>query len=226
MTARAGLTRWSRLRSYGQDVLVEAHPPLWQASGALPPLELYLRRNRLMLVSPGAIYSMEERYRSFAGAFERIPRGFRPGRALILGFGLGSIALILQRLLGLRPALTGVDIDPRVVSMAQRYLPEALLTRTELICTDALSWVPICPNRYELIAVDLFVDTEVPRGCANPAFLTALRRLLTPKGLLFFSRLEHEPPGSRKEFEQAAATALPGIDSFRVGGNMLYLWQE
>ncbi len=225
MTARAALTRWSRLRSYGQDVLVEAHPSLWQPSGTLPPLELYLRKNRLMLVSPGAIYSMEEHYRSFAGAFERMPRGFRPGRALILGFGLGSIALILHRLHGLRPVLTGVDIDPRVVSMAQRYLPEPLLKRTELICTDALPWVPCCPNRYELIAVDMFVDTEVPRGCADHSFLTALRRLLTPKGLLFFSRMDHELTDSRKEFEQAALTALPGIDSFRVGGNMLYLWQ-
>jgi spermidine synthase len=143
----------------------------------------------------------------------------------VLGFGLGSIALILHRLHGLLPAITGLDIDPRVLSMARRYLPESLLARTELLCEDALPWVSRCPTRYELIAVDLFVDTEVPDGCADPAFLRALPRLLLPGGLLFFSRLEQEAPASRARFEAAAEAALPGLSRFKVGGNMLYQWQ-
>jgi spermidine synthase len=109
--------------------------------------------------------------------------------------------------------------------MARRYLPESLLARTELLCEDALTWVTRCPTRYELIAVDLFVDTEVPDGCADPAFLTALQHLLLPGGLLFFSRLENEAADSRRAFDQVAAATFPGLESFRVGGNMLYRWQ-
>ena len=57
------------MRSHWQDVLIESlEPP------PSPPLELYLRNEKLMLASPDAIYSLEDDYLSYAEALHGFPQ--------------------------------------------------------------------------------------------------------------------------------------------------------
>ncbi len=217
---RPGFPFWTRLQSHWKDILLQKIPPPPE-----PPLELFLRKGRLMLASPGAIYSMEEDYGSYVGAFRQLDQHFRPSRVLVLGFGLGSIPLILERLHGFKPEITGLECDSRIAALARHYLPADLLARTTLIVRDALDWVQQAEPYFDLIAVDLYVDTEVPAGCANPGFLRHLRRLTAPGGYLFLSRLNQESDEARQTFEQAFKKEFPDARQIKVGGNTIYFWR-
>lgn len=212
----------ARLRSHFTDVVVERLDP---PPG--PPLELLLRNGRYMLASPGAIYSHEERYRSFRGAFSREERArLAVDELLVLGFGLGSVPLILERLYGLRPRVTGVESDPRVAGLARRRLPPGLLARTGLVEADAIDWISGTAHRWPLVCADLFVDTQVPSGCSSETFLQALRAAVAPGGLLLFSRLVGEPPAERSAFAAVFARTFPGHSVSPVGGNEIFRWVD
>lgn len=208
------------MRSHWQDVLIESlEPP------PSPPLELYLRNEKLMLASPDAIYSLEDDYLSYAEALRRLPADFVPASLLVLGFGLGSIPIIMDRKRKQRPRITGIELDPRIVDLANRYLPADLLSRIELICADALEWVHQHKATYDLIAVDLFIDTIVPSGCSLPEFQIRLREILNPGGILLFSRLNMENKQERTAFDRMVRQQFPGLQQFEVGGNTIYQWQ-
>ncbi len=216
---------WQRKLSYWEDVLLEKHSDLHQDGIAFPPLELYLRQGRLMLSTPTVVYSLEDQYSSYVEGLRRLPRDFAPVTVLILGFGLGSIAHILQRKHKLRPEITGLELDPRVLDIARRRLSPEIMSRTQLIEADAFDWMASCQERFDLIAVDLFIDTRVPEQCSDEDFLLHLKRALQPSGFLIFSRLDMENKALRKRFETHASRILPGMDSFSSKGNTLYLWR-
>ena len=216
------ISRWQRWRSYLDDILLEKLP-----APPEPSLELWLSAGRLLLATPNAIYSWEDRYTSFAGAFEAFQNtDFRPDSALVLGFGLGSIPILLDREYGLRPKVTGVEWDARVLSLVRRYLPPELLVRWQLLAADALDWVPnSVQQRFDLVCMDLFVDDQVPSGCSDPAFLAALRGRVAPQGWLFISRMRNENPVAFQGFQEAFSRAFPGATERIVAGNIIWQWQ-
>ena len=222
--------KWQHLQSFFRDVLLEKLP-----APPEPELELWLRNGRMMLVSPGAIYSREERYGSFLGAFEQEGDSLqRIEKLLVLGFGLGSIPIILERIYNRSPQVTGVDLDERIIDMAHRRCPQSLMDRTELICADALQWIPeqrkIREASFDMICVDLFIDTEVPRGCSDPDWLQSLAGLLSPGGRLLVSRMRNENKGVRRtgrnRFRVSFQKLFPEGDRIQVAGNDIYRWTK
>jgi spermidine synthase len=209
------LNHWT---SYFKDVLLEKIP----AQDDHPELELFLRAGKLMLCSPSAMYSYEDKYRSFSFALQEINPLEKDARILVLGFGLGSIVHLLDRFEIDFEKLIGIDSDPRVLQLCKDYLHPDLLEDCELIEADAALWVHQRLDRFQLICVDLFIDTEVPAFVSSEGFLTNLMDLLDNQGQLIVSRLAEEKSSRRQLFERMLKKLDIPFRREKHEGNILY----
>ncbi len=176
---------WKRCLSW----LVELH--LESAPSALNPhLYVSLRRGRLQLCTANAVYSWEDLYDNFDKAFQRLPLDKLPIRkVLLLGVGLGSIPQLLEVKYHRQYHYTGVEADENVLYLASRYTLPQLQSPLELHCADALAFLQICQDTFDLLCMDIFVDDQVPEPFLQPDFLELLQAHLNPGGILLYNRL-------------------------------------
>jgi spermidine synthase len=119
----------------------------------------------------------------------------RPRRALLLGFGGGTLTHLLAARYGTVPTV-GVDDNPTVVTLARNAfgpLPPA----TQLVLADALRFVGGCAGAFDYVAVDLFRADLVPRGTFGLPFLRAVRTALMPGGHAVFNLFQDPRTASR-----------------------------
>lgn len=209
-------SRWRRLLSWLRPETV------WTGSSAHnPKLEVVLDSGRLMLHSSTVNYSYGGLLDAFRAAFRHWNVNERqPRRALLLGFGAGCVGELLKTG-GREVHLTGVEIDPVVIEAYRRFFPQH--AETELHCADAVEWVKGSEATFDLIAVDLFIDSVTPEAAQLEPFLRDLARLLAPKGLLVFNRIEErEARNETDAFRQAFARVFPQFATFRTSINTFY----
>lgn len=185
---------WKRLISY----LVE-----WPVAKTSSPhnsrLEVGLRFGRYRLTTDNAIYSFDDLYDHFYKAFQKTRWTGRIGnRCLLLGLGLGSIPSMLERRFDQKLQYTAVDIDPVVISLFQKYLEPRLESPVEYHCDDAAHYIQSAGQSFDLIAMDVFTDVDIPDQCQSESFLADLSRLLAPGGWLFYNRLAATPEDRQK----------------------------
>lgn len=139
---------------------------------------------RRVLLVDGVVQSISPQDGEVAGGYwaAMVPPA-PPRRALILGFGGGTLARLLVARWGPRIQIVGVDDDVAVTETARAAgwldVPE---TTIELV--DAFTFVQHCNERFDYIAVDLYrADTFVGRSLTRP-FLRRLYQLLVPSGSL------------------------------------------
>ena len=176
---------WKRLLSYIFEFHVES-----TSSEHNPHLYVSLRKGRYQLSTANAIYSFEDLYDNFQEAFKKINLDqISIQNVLILGFGLGSIPIILEQNFEKKYHYTGIEIDEEVLYLANKYAIPGINSGIELVCTDAVNFVKLATTKYDMITVDLFQDDIIPQQFEQLAFLENLKNLLTPKGILLYNRL-------------------------------------
>lgn len=137
----------------------------------------------------------------------------RPGRALILGLGGGTIAtLLLRRWDGV--AIVGVEHNPAVVALARQEFGLASFEQSgalRIVTGDAFSFVRAaaqahhegyyqpgaehggvdqvvdCGAPFDAICVDMYTAGRLAHGALAPRFLRDLARLLTNDGEITFN---------------------------------------
>ncbi len=171
------------LKSYISDVLVESAPSPYSGN-----LDLYLSKGRYQLCSPHAIYSFADKYDNFSDSFARLDLS-QVNDVLLLGFGLGSIPYMLEKVFHKTCRYTGVDIDPAVIRLASKYVLPDLSSSIQLIEADAEIFVQIETSRYDLICIDLFIDTAIPSAFLETEFLQHTMSLLQEGGMVMFNHL-------------------------------------
>ena len=189
-----------------------------------PMLEVAYENGRLQLHGATVNYSFGNLQKVFRSAFEhyRVLQR-RPARVLILGFGAGSVAqLLLERPYDFE--LTGVEHDPAVLALGQRYfrLDELLRQlKPELVVEDAVEFVKQESRVWDLVIVDLFVDDTVPTTAQQPSFLEALRGILADKGLLMFNFIAdtREKQLAFDQFRELFGVFFPAFEVYKVFGN-------
>ncbi len=178
---------WKRLLSYLFEIHIES-----TSSEYNPHLYVSLRKGRYQLSTANAIYSFEDLYDNFLEAFRAIhldQLGIQ--KVLILGFGLGSIPIMLEQNFKKRYHYTGIDIDEEVLYLANKYALPGIASGIELICADAVNFVKLSTIKYDMIAVDLFQDDIIPQQFEELAFLKNLKKIMTSKGIILYNRLAH-----------------------------------
>ncbi len=177
---------WKKLLSYLTEIHIESAP-----SEINPHLYVSLSKGRYQLCTANAIYSFEDLYGNFRLAFQHLNWDALCGnRVLILGFGLGSIPLMLERVFQKDHLdFTVVEYDENVMYLAQKYIMGGLTSHFEINISDAYVFVNQCTERFDLICMDVFVDDEIPVNMENIEFLHQLKERLSDEGILLFNRL-------------------------------------
>lgn len=120
-------------------------------------------------------------------ALRRIPRDSSVKQVLLLGLGAGGVIQDIRRRFP-HCHITVVEWDPVMIDIAKKL---GLFTRDDRVTTivdDAARVVPtFAPFSFDLIIVDLFRGSEPAPVLATSGFVSALARLLHPRGHLLLN---------------------------------------
>lgn len=190
-------------------------------------LHLTMNRGRYQLSTASAIYSYADLYDNFTRTFKRLDFDKLPNSAvLILGFGLGSIPIMLEKKFNRTFQYTGIELDETVIYLAQKYVLNDLESYIELIQTDAQFFMDQTTQKFGMICMDVFLDSQVPKKFESEHFLFQLKACLSPGGVLLYNRLANDTESTNQTryfFEYTFKNVFPEGSYLDVGGNWMLL---
>ena len=208
--------------SYFADITLEED--MSEYSGKL---EVICRKGRYALCTENAVYSYDDLYVNFRESFQRIDlEQYNIKNVLVLGLGLGSIPLLLEKNFNKKYAYTLIEIDEKIVNLAKKYTLNKLESPLEVICADALDYVATCPKTFDLVAIDIFIDDQIPTSFESLQFLENIKRVLSPNALLMYNRLsynEHLESKTLHFFETKFAKVFEKAAILPLRGNKMLL---
>jgi spermidine synthase len=116
---------------------------------------------------------------------------------LLLGMGGGTLVhLISQQFPGV--SITSVELDQLMVDIANQYFDVGSIPNHQIIVDDAMR-VVIEPEKFGLqeymfnvLIVDIYVGEKYPDLGKSGNFISAVKRLVKPGGLVIFNRIYSE----------------------------------
>lgn len=212
--------RWKRWLSYLTEVHVESAP-----SGVNPHLYVSMRNGRYQLSTANAIYSYEDLYTNFLYAFRQIDFERLPGQeVLLLGLGLGSVPIMLERIFKQEFRYLAVELDPNVIYLANTYALSGLSSPVTTIGADAYPYTQQLEETFDLICMDIFLDDIIPAAFLTASYLETLRRLLNPGAVLLYNCLYRNPDDKRATeafYTETFQKVFPNATYLDVQGNWI-----
>ena len=201
---------------------------LEKVSSELNPLLIVsLKNGKFQLGTEKAIYSYDEKYDNFVHAFSKVNLPKDQSEILILGFGLGSIPLILENLYSKKYIYQGVEIDHAVIELASKYTLPRLSSPVEIIEANALYYLQSSENQFPLICMDVFQSDITPTEFRSIDFLKNLKQHLIPeKGILLYNCLAYNKEDIQTTqlfFENNFRTVFPEAGYIKSSGNWVLL---
>jgi spermidine synthase len=176
-------------------------------------LEVTYNNGRLVLDSSNTNYSF--------GTLQRVLRyglnviGFDHIRTmkeiLVLGVAGGSVINTLCKEIRYSGKITGVEIDPDVITLAKQYFGLDQFSNLKIVIADAFEFALQTKIRYDLIIVDVFCDASMPSFLFEKHFGNRLVYLLNPGGHLLFNTMILSAEDEKRNtyyVEQMTDTAL------------------
>lgn len=164
-------------------------------------------------------------------AEESARRVTNPESVLILGLGGGTVAhLLAKKFPGI--IIDGVELDPAIVKVGERYFALNEIPNLRVIVADAYRLVQKPESHglraitYPIIIVDLYLGGKWSPELEEVEFLQALKRLLAKDGVATFNRVYGS---NRQQFRTTSAKVFAKIEEVKVrfkslpSGNTLYL---
>lgn len=175
---------WKRWLSYLDEI------PLERVSSDLNPyLQVGIRSGKLILSTEKAIYSFDENYDNFGHAFSQVNLPPQGSKVLVLGGGLGSIPLLLEKVQGLKYHFVIIEKDEAVIELFSKYTLPRLNSSVQVIEADAYSYVLQLTETYPLICMDVFKSDIIPALFKSTEYLEKLNSGLESGGLLLYNCL-------------------------------------
>ncbi len=109
------------------------------------------------------------------------------GQVLILGMGGGSVIETLQQDFNYQNCITALDIDPVIIDIAKDEFNISNTPNLTIICADALKFMHQNQQLFDLIIVDLFVDTNIPDSFFGVPFWKNITKAVSKKGSILFN---------------------------------------
>jgi len=183
---KPSIPKWKFWLSYLFEIHLES-----RESTINDTLHLVLSKGRFQLYTENAIYSFEDLYNNFYQAFKELDLDKLPqdSNVLILGYGMASIPLMLEKKFARNYSYTGIDVDEEIIDLANKYILPRLKSPQQLVFADARAFLFTATEKYDMIIVDLFIDDEIPTKFEKSNFLEAVEAQLKPGGLVLFNRL-------------------------------------
>jgi spermidine synthase len=118
--------------------------------------------------------------------FERI-RKF--DNVLLLGVAGGSVIKTLVEEIKFKGKITGVEIDEAMVAIANTYFKLNEIPNLDIVIDDAFEFVLKTKERYDLIIIDVFQDTNMPNFLFEDYFINRVNFLLRKDGFILFNTM-------------------------------------
>ena len=108
---------------------------------------------------------------------------------LLLGVAGGSVIKTLVDEVNYKGKITGVEIDPDMIQIANQYFNLDKISQLEIIIEDAFEFVLKNSQKYDLIIIDVFEDTHMPNFLFESFFINKVFSLLKEKGFVLFNTM-------------------------------------
>lgn len=154
-------------------------------------LEVTWENGELVLDSENANYSY--------GSLQRILRlglkniGYEKiavmNQILILGVGGGSVIKTLVDEIKFKGGITGVEIDPEIINIANTYFKLDEIKNLNIVIDDAFEFVLKTKAKYDLVIIDIFQDTTMPNFLFESFFTNRVCSLLKSRGFILFNTM-------------------------------------
>jgi len=154
-------------------------------------LEVTWNNGQLVLDSKNTNYSYGSLQRILRKGLKHI--GFKRIRKmkhiLILGVAGGSVIKTLVDEIKYEGKITGVEIDPEIIQIANEYFSLDQIPNLEIVIDDAFEFVLKTKSKYDLILIDIFQDTVMPNFLFEKFFMNRIGELLQPDGIILFNTM-------------------------------------
>lgn len=134
---------------------------------------------------------------------------------LLLGLGGGSVIQTLRNDFNYQKQITAVDIDPVIIDIAKSEYDVQDTSELKIICQDAIEFVKQNSQQYDLIIVDLFIDTSIPKEFLTLNFWNDIIKLKSANGVVLFNAsLEKERSNDLKTVIKFLKSKVYQVDVF------------
>nr|WP_321229570.1 fused MFS/spermidine synthase [uncultured Psychroserpens sp.] len=140
---------------------------------------------------------------------------------LLLGLGGGSVIQTLRKDFKYQKHITAVDIDPVIIDIAKSEYDVQDTSELKIICQDAIEFVKQNSQQYDLIIVDLFIDTSIPKVFLTLNFWNDIIKLKSANGVILFNAsLEKERSNDLKTVIKFLKSKVYQVDVFEKVNNV------
>ncbi|MEO8532911.1 MAG: fused MFS/spermidine synthase [Flavobacterium sp.] len=108
---------------------------------------------------------------------------------LLLGVAGGSVIKTLVDEIEYKGKITGVEIDPDMIQIANEYFNLDQIQQLEIIIDDAFEFVLKTKQYYDLIIIDVFEDIKMPNFLFEKFFSERVCSLLKNHGFILFNTM-------------------------------------
>lgn len=108
---------------------------------------------------------------------------------LVLGVAGGSVIKTLVDEIKFDGRITGVEIEPQIIELANKYFKLDEIPQLEIIIDDAFEFILKTKEKYNLIIIDIFQDTHMPNFLFESFFINRICFLLKSKGFVLFNTM-------------------------------------
>ena len=212
---------WKKLLSYVTEIsLVKT------GSYSNPYLEVLLTNGRHQLVTADAIYSYDDKYENFNHAFKNINWDeFKGQKVLILGLGLGSVILLLEKHFHRQFDYTAVEVDAEICKLCYEYTLKDLNSFVEVIPREAMQFLKTDNQQYDLIIMDIFQSAVIPEKFQSEQFLNTLKDKLNHSGLIMYNRMNitDKDKSDNTKFIKVMRKVFPQMKNLPIKDNIVFI---
>ncbi|MCK8142739.1 fused MFS/spermidine synthase [Flavobacterium sp. I-SCBP12n] len=108
---------------------------------------------------------------------------------LVLGVAGGSVIKTLVDEIKFKGKITGVEIDPEIIKIANTFFKLDTVENLQIVIDDAFEYVLKTKNKYDLIIIDVFQDTSMPAFLFENFFTKRICYLLRSRGVVLFNTM-------------------------------------
>ena len=108
---------------------------------------------------------------------------------LVLGVAGGSVIKTLVDDINYKGKITGVEIDPEIIKIANTYFKLDEIKNLELVIENSFEFVLKTKKKYDLIIIDVFQDIFMPNFLFEKFFINRICFLLKSKGFVLFNTM-------------------------------------
>lgn len=149
-------------------------------------VELTYYNGKKMLNTANANYSYDSGQRLLKFGLTNVVVE-KSGAVLVLGMGGGSVIKTLRDDFNFAGKITAIEFDRAIIAIAETEFSISPGENLEIIHTDAYDFVQETKQCYNLVIIDLFIDTEVPPKFYTMAFWTHITNLIVKDGYFIFN---------------------------------------